>query len=427
MPKRAGYDRLGKMKKTDTEIDQLIKEEEKRQKEGLVLIPSENYTSPAVMAALGSILTNKYSEGYPGKRYYSGNQFIDEIETIAQERAKKLFNVVHANVQPYSGSPANQAVYFALCLPGETVMGMSLAEGGHLTHGHQVNFSGKIYRSVQYGVDPKTGLIDYEKVRQLAKKEQPKLIWTGATAYPRLFDWQKSARVCDEVGAYHVADIAHYAGLIVGGAYPSPAPFAHIITTTTHKTLRGPRGAMIMVTRKGLEKDPDLPKKIDRAVFPGLQGGPHDHQTAAIAVCLKEASTPAFRRYAQQVVRNAQVLAEELKKLGFELVSGGTDNHLMLIDLTNKGISGSQAQDALEQAGIFVNKNTVPGEKRTPFDPSGIRLGTPAVTTRGMKEAQMRMIATWIDRVIENIKNKKEIKMIKKEVKKFCLHFPIWP
>lgn len=413
------------LKQTDPQIFKLIQAEEKRQKEGLVLIPSENYASLAVREASGSVLTNKYSEGYPGKRYYSGNQFIDEVEILAQERAKKLFNVPHTNVQPYSGSPANQAVYLALCQPGETIMGMVLTEGGHLTHGHKVNFSGKLYRAVQYGVNPKTGLIDYKKVAELARQEKPKIIWTGATAYPRLFDWKKFGEIADEVGAYHAADIAHYAGLIVAGAYPSPVPYAHIITTTTHKTLRGPRGAMIMVTKKGLEKDPDLAQKIDRAVFPGLQGGPHDQTTAAIAVCLKEASLPSFKKYAWQIIKNAQVLAEELAKSGFDLVSGGTDSHLILIDLTNKGVTGRQAQDALEQTGIYVNKNTIPGETRSPFNPSGIRLGTPAVTTRGMKEAEMRRIAQWILEVISNIGNPKVIARVGLKVRQFAQKFPV--
>lgn len=413
------------LKKEDQDIFFLIEAEEKRQKEGLVLIPSENYASLAVREATSSVLTNKYSEGYPGKRYYSGNKFIDQIESLAQERAKKLFKVPHVNVQPYSGSPANQAVYFAVCQPGETVMGMTLSHGGHLTHGHQVNFSGKIYRAVQYEVEPATGLLDYEKVRQLAKKEKPKLIWAGATAYPRIFDWQKFGQIAEEVGAYLATDIAHYAGLIAGGVYPSPVPWAHIITTTTHKTLRGPRGAMIMVTPKGLTKDPDLPKKIDRAVFPGLQGGPHDHQTAAIAVCLKEASSPAFKRYAQQIIKNAQVLADELIKGGFKLVSGGTDNHLILIDLTNKGLKGGKVQEALEQAGIFVNKNTVPGEQGSAFDPSGIRLGTPAVTTRGMKEEEMRKIAHWLYEVISNIDNPKVVRAVGEQVSQFARKFPV--
>lgn len=413
------------LKSQDLQIFSLISEEEKRQKEGLVLIPSENYTSAAVREASGSVLTNKYSEGYPGKRYYSGNKFIDEIENLACKRAEKLFGVPHVNVQVYSGSPANQAVYFALCQPNETVMGMSLTEGGHLTHGHKVSFSGKIYRAVQYGVNPQTGLLDYEKIHEVAIEEKPKLIWSGATAYPRIFDWQRFGEICDEVGAYHVADIAHYAGLIVGGAYPSPVPWAHILTTTTHKTLRGPRGAMVMVTQKGLEKDPDLPQKIDKAVFPGLQGGPHNQQTAGIAVCLKEASLPSFKKYAEQVIKNCQVLAEELKEFGFDLVSGGTDNHLILVDLTNKGVSGQQAQDALEKAGIFVNKNTVPQELRSPFDPSGIRLGTPAVTTRGMKEGEMVKIGEWIKRVLEKRENGEILGEVKKEVLALTQKFPV--
>lgn len=413
------------LQQTDPEIFKLIKLEEKRQKDGLVLIPSENYASVAVREASGSVLTNKYSEGYPGKRYYSGNQFIDQVEILTQERTKKLFGVPYVNVQPLSGAPANQAVYFALCKPGETVMGMELSSGGHLTHGAPPNFSGRLYKIVAYQVELKTGRIDYEQARSLAKKFKPRIIWTGATAYPRLFDWKKFAEICDEVEAYHVADIAHYAGLVAGGSYPTPVPYAHLITTTTHKTLRGPRGAMIMITKKGLAKDSDLPAKIDKAVFPGLQGGPHDHTTAAIAVCLKEAESLAFKKYVQQIVKNAQVLAEELAKSDFDLVSGGTDNHLILVDLTSKGVTGRQAQEALETAGIFVNKNTIPGETRSPFNPSGIRLGTPAVTTRGMKEKEMRQIVQWILEVISNIGNPKVIARVGLEVRRFAKQFPV--
>lgn len=413
------------LKGVDPQIFKLIQAEEKRQKEGLVLIPSENYASLAVREASGSVLTNKYSEGYPGKRYYSGNQLIDEVEILAQERAKKLFGVPYVNVQPLSGAPANQAVYFALCEPGQTVMGMELSSGGHLTHGASPNFSGRLYRIVAYQVNLKTGLIDYEQARSLARKFKPRIIWTGATAYPRLFDWKKFGEIADEVGAYHVADIAHYAGLVAAGSYSTPVPYAHLMTTTTHKTLRGPRGAMIMVTSKGLKKDPDLLAKIDKAVFPGLQGGPHDQTTAAIAVCLKEASGSSFKKYAQQVVKNAKVLAEELVKNGFDLVSGGTDNHLILIDLTNKGVTGREAQDVLEAAGIFINKNTIPGEKRSPFDPSGIRLGTPAVTTRGMKEGEMRKIAGWISEVIERSRSSKSSRSSRREIGEFARKFPV--
>ncbi|MDO8551812.1 MAG: serine hydroxymethyltransferase [bacterium] len=423
------------LKQSDSEIFELIKKEADRQRDGLVLIPSENYTSAAVREALGSVFVNKYSEGYPGKRYYSGNQYADEVENLARARAKELFGVEYVNVQPYSGSPANQAVYFALTQVGETVMGMALTNGGHLTHGHGVNFSGKHYNSVQYTVDSQTGLIDFEKLEELAKEHKPKMIWTGATAYPRIFDWERLSKIADKTGSYLIADISHIAGLIVAGVHPSPVPFAHIVTTTTHKTLRGPRGAMIMVTKKGLEKDPELPVKIDKAVFPGLQGGPHDNQTAAIAVCLKEARGKEFKNYGEQIIKNAKVLAGELVKDGFDLVTNGTDNHLLLIDLTNKAIAGKEAQNVLEEVGIFVNKNTVPGEKRSPFDPSGIRLGTPAVTTRGMKEEEMVKIAGWINDSLkftlrqktcsEQADTSSKLQLIKEEIREMCRKFPV--
>jgi len=412
-------------------IFELIKKEEKRQQETLMMIPSENYISGAVRQALGSFLTHKYAEGYPGRRYYQGNKIIDEIENLAIERAKKLFGVPHANVQPYSGSPANMAVLFALVNPGGTIMGMDLRAGGHLTHGAPVSFSGKFFKVVSYGVDKK-GWLDYEKIENLAKKSRPKLIWCGATAYPRIFDWQKFAKIAEEVDAWLVADIAHYAGLIAGGAYPSPVPFVDVITTTTHKTLGGPRGAIIMVTEKGLKKDPQLGQKIDRWVFPGLQGGPHENNIAGIAVALAEASQPEFKKYAHQVVKNAKVLAEELIKYGFDLVSGGTDNHLILVDLRNKGIGGKQAAVALEEAGIVVNASSIPNDPAPPLRPSGIRLGTPAVTRRGMKEKEMRLIAGWIN---ESLKLKvtrppiwresEKLKKIRNEIKTFLKDFPI--
>jgi glycine hydroxymethyltransferase len=372
----------------DQEITRLIKLEEKRQAETLMLIPSENYSSRAVREAAGSILVHKYAEGYPGKRYYQGNKIIDEIETLAINRAKKLFGVPHVNVQPYSGSPANMAVYFACCNPGDTVMGMDLTAGGHLTHGWKVNFSGMLYKSIQYTTD-KNGWLDYEEIEELAQKYRPKIIWAGATAYPRFFDWEKFGKIADSINALFAADIAHYAGLIVGGVYPSPVPFTHVITTTTHKTLRGPRAALILVTEKGLKKDHDLPQKIDRAVFPGLQGGPHENTIAALAVALAEASRPSFKNYAQQVVENAKILAEELKKQGFNLVTGGTDNHLILSDLSNLRIDGKNAAVLLEKAGLVVNANSIPHDPNPPFRPSGIRLGTPAVTTRGMGKEEM--------------------------------------
>ncbi len=405
------------LQRTDPEIYELIRQEERYQLESIRLIPSENYVSKAVLEATGSVLTNKYSEGYAGKRYYEGQRFIDPIETIAIERAKALFGAEHANVQPYSGSPANLAVYFALLKPGDTIMGLALPHGGHLTHGWNVSITGTFWRSVQYTVDPKTHLIDYDAVRELARRERPQIIVAGATAYPRQFDFAAFADIAKEVGAYFLADISHIAGLIVGGVHPDPVPYADVVTTTTHKTLRGPRGAMILCRE-------ELADRIDRAVFPGLQGGPHNHTTAAIAVALKEASTPEFRAYARQVVSNARTLAAELKERGFDLVSGGTDNHLILIDLTNKGVIGKKAAKALDRAGIVCNYNTVPFDPRKPFSPSGIRLGTPAVTSRGMDEAAMRQIAAWIDQVIANVDDEAVIERVADEVREFCRGFP---
>jgi glycine hydroxymethyltransferase len=381
------------------------------------MIPSENYVSPAVLAALGSILTNKYSEGYPGKRYYGGNRYIDIIEEIARQRACQLFGAQHANVQPYSGSPANQAVYLALANPGDVVMGMSLPQGGHLTHGWGVNFSGKIYCAVQYGVDHNTHLIDHDQVWEMARTYRPKIIWVGATAYPRFFDYARFAEIAHSVGAYLAADIAHVAGLIVAGVHPSPVPFADVVTTTTHKTLRGPRGAMILCPQA-------LAEPIDKAVFPGLQGGPHDHQTAAIAVALKEAALPEFKQYGAQVVKNAQALADELVRLGFTLITGGTDNHLLVIDLTNRGVTGKQAQDILDAAGITVNRNTIPFDPRPPYNPSSIGLGTPALTTRGMKEPDMRQIALWIDHVIQSQGDEGVGARVRQEVHAMASQFP---
>ena len=411
-----------KLNKVDAQIANLIEKEEERQATTLEMIPSENHTSGAVREALGSVLTDKYAEGYPKKRYYAGLKWHDKIETLCQERAKKLFGVVHVNVQPYSGSPANQAVYFALCKPGDTIMGMSLPHGGHLTHGWKVSISGTHYQAVQYGVDEKTQLLDYKEIAKLAKKAKPKLIWVGATAYPRIFNWKKFGAIADSVGAYLAADIAHIAGLVLAGVHPSPVPFVHLVTTTTHKTLRGPRGGMIMVTRKGLKKDPNLPKKIDRAIFPGLQGGPHENQIAAIAVCLKEASRASFKQYGKQIVKNSKALAKALLSLDFKLVTGGTDNHLLVVDLRNKNILGAEAQDQLEKAGIIVNKNTIPYDSNPPFAPSGIRLGTPALTTRGMREKEMQQIASWIDEVIGK---PRACLGVQKEVKKLCKRFPL--
>ncbi|HYN95031.1 MAG TPA: serine hydroxymethyltransferase [Pilimelia sp.] len=375
---------------TDPQLAELVQSEARRQHDALRLIASENYVSAAVMEATGSVLTNKYSEGYAGRRYYEGQQVIDPVERLAVERAKALFGVEHANVQPYSGSPANLAVYLAFLSPGDTVMGMALPMGGHLTHGWSVSATGKWFRSVQYGVDRATGLVDFDEVRDLARREQPKVIFCGGTAIPRTIDFAAYAQIAREVGAVLVADIAHIAGLIAGGAHPSPAGHADVITTTTHKTLRGPRGAMIMSTAARASA-------VDKAVFPGLQGGPHNHTTAAIAVALKEAAEPAFRAYAAQIVANARALAAALLERGFELVSGGTDNHLILADLTGKGIGGKPAAKALDRAGIELNYNTVPYDTRKPFDPSGIRLGTAALTTRGLTEEHMPQVATWLD------------------------------
>ncbi len=406
----------------DANIQNLIQQEQKRQEETITLIPSENYASKAVREAVGSVLTNKYSEGYPGRRYYQGNRFIDELETIAIQNAKKLFGVPHANVQPYSGSPANSAVYFGLLNPGDIIMGMNLASGGHLTHGHpKITFSGKYFDSVQYRVDEQ-GLIDYEEVERLAREYQPKLIVAGLTAYSRILDWEKFAKIADAVGAILMADISHIAGLVVAGVHPSPVSFAHVITTTTHKTLRGPRGAIIMVTQKGLDKDPDMAKKIDRAVFPGLQGGPHNNTTAAIAIALEEASKDSFKNYARTVLANAKVLAEELTKHGFDLVTGGTDNHLMLIDLRKQNILGKDAAILLEEAGIITNYNAVPFDPNPPMNPSGLRIGTPAVTTRGMGENEMKKIASWISEVLQN---KADTEQIAQEVKSLCQKFPM--
>jgi glycine hydroxymethyltransferase len=379
--------------RTDPEIAGLIEGEARRQFEKVRLIPSENYVSEAVLEASGTVLTNKYSEGYPGRRYYEGQQFIDPIETIAMERARALFGVEHANVQPYSGSPANLAVYLAFAQPGDTVMGMALPMGGHLTHGWPVSVTGKWFRSVQYGVRADTGRIDLDEVRDMARRERPKIIFCGGTAIPRTIDFPAFAEIAAEAGALLVADIAHIAGLIAGGAHPSPAGHADVITTTTHKTLRGPRGAMIMSTEAHASA-------LDKAVFPGLQGGPHNHTTAAIAVALREAAQPEFRDYAHRVVANAQALAGSLSARGYDLVSGGTDNHLILVDLSRQGIGGKPAAKALDRAGIELNYNTVPFDTRKPFDPSGIRLGTPAITTRGLGEEHMAAIAAWMDDAI---------------------------
>jgi glycine hydroxymethyltransferase len=399
----------------DPQIADLINAEAYRQFEKVRLIPSENYVSLAVLEASGSVLTNKYSEGYPGRRYYEGQQIIDQVETLAMERAQALFGVDHANVQPYSGSPANLAVYLAFLEPGDTVMGMALPAGGHLTHGWRVSVTGKWFNSVQYGVRA-----DTDEVRDLAMAERPKVMFCGGTAIPRTIDFPAFAAIAAEAGALLVADIAHIAGLIAGGAHPSPVGYAPVITTTTHKTLRGPRGAMIMSTA-------EYASPLDKAVFPGLQGGPHNHTTAAIAVALHEAAQPEFRGYAQQVVTNAKALAEALVARGFDLVSGGTDNHLILMDLTSKGIGGKPAAKAMDRAGLETNYNTVPFDPRKPFDPSGIRLGTPAITTRGLREEHMPQIAAWIDEAISAaVKDDEQtIERIAGEVRDLLAAFPM--
>ncbi len=404
----------------DPEIAELVAAEADRQAEKIRLIPSENYVSRAVIEATATLLTNKYSEGYPGRRYYEGQQIIDQVESVAIERAKALFEVEHANVQPYSGSPANLAVYLAFLEPGDTVMGMALPMGGHLTHGWNVSITGKWFRPVQYEVGRETGRVDLDAVRELAIAERPKLIFCGGTAIPRQIDFEGFAAIAREVDAILCADIAHVAGLVAGGAHPSPAPHADVISTTTHKTLRGPRGAMLMSREQHAAA-------LDRAVFPGLQGGPHNHTTAAIAVALREAATEEFRLYAHQIVENAKALAESLLERRFDLVSGGTDNHLILVDLTGKGIGGKPAAQALDRAGIELNYNAVPYDPRKPFDPSGIRLGTPAVTTRGMTAEDMPRIAAWIDAAIEAAKREDEAALegIAAEVREFTSAFPI--
>jgi len=419
---------LNNLKQSDPDIYGNIQAELERQRNGLEMIASENFTSEAVMEATGSVLTNKYSEGYPHKRYYGGNEYIDKCEDLARDRAKELFNAEHANVQSHAGSQANAQAYFAVLNTGDKILAMDLSAGGHLTHGHPVSFSGKQYNFVHYGVDPQTQLIDMNEVRKIALAEKPKMILAGASAYPRAIDFQKFREVADEIGAYLMVDMAHIAGLVAAKLHPDPIPYADIVATTTHKTLRGPRGAMILCKTEDRINPKDkknLAQKIDSAVFPGMQGGPHNHQTAAIAVALREAAQPDFKIYARQIVSNAKKLALELKARGFELVTGGTDNHLLLVDLTNIGVSGKEAEDALNKVGITVNKNTVPFDPRGPFDPSGIRLGTPAVTSRGLKEDDMTTVAEWILQAIKGRADNKKLDLLSNEVKKFALRFPL--
>ena len=404
----------------DPEVARLAAAEAQRQHDTIRLIASENYVSRAVLEATGTVLTNKYSEGYAGKRYYEGQQIVDQVETLAIDRAKALFGVDHANVQPYSGSPANLAVYLAFLDPGDTVMGMSLPAGGHLTHGWSVSATGKWFNAVRYGVRKETGTVDLDEVRDVARAERPKIIFCGGTAIPRTIDFPAFAEIAREVDAILVADIAHISGLVAGGAHPSPVGHAPVITTTTHKTLRGPRGAMIM-------SDEQHAKALDRAVFPGLQGGPHNHTTAAIAVALGEAATPDFSAYAHAIVANAKALAAGLTERGFDLVSGGTDNHLILVDLTSKQIPGKQAAKALDRAGIELNYNSVPFDPRKPFDPSGIRIGTSAITTRGMTETDMPRVAGWIDAVVEaeKVGDERGVERLGAEVRAFAAGFPM--
>lgn len=405
------------LESTDKDIYNTIKEEKNRQEDGIELIASENFTSKSVMEAMGSYLTNKYAEGYPGKRYYGGCYVVDKVEDIARKRMKKLFNAEHVNVQPHSGSQANMSVYMSVLKLGDTVMGMNLNHGGHLTHGSKVSFSGKLYNFVPYGVNKETERIDYDEMRRIALECKPKMIVSGASAYPREIDFKRIKEICDEVGAYMMVDMAHIAGLVAVGEHISPVPYADFVTTTTHKTLRGPRGGAIICKEK-------YAKLLDKTVFPGVQGGPLMHIIAAKAVCFGEALTDDYKKYIKQVVKNAKVLAEELKNYGFRLVSGGTDNHLILIDLTNKDITGKEAEKLLENAGITVNKNTIPFDKLGPNVTSGIRIGTPAVTTRGFKEEEMKKIAYFINYVVEN--RNKDLSGLKAEVKKLCDKFPIY-
>ncbi len=424
------------IKKIDPEIHNLILQEHNRIENGVELIPSENFVSRAVLQAMGSVFTNKYSEGYPRRRYYGGQEFVDAIEEIAIDRAKQLFGAEHVNVQPYSGSPANQAVFFALLNLGDKFMGLDMSCGGHLTHGSPVNFSGIQYKAISYPVDKDTELIDMDMVRKTAVKERPKMIISSLTAYPRKLNFKEFQEICEEVDAYHLSDISHIAGLIVGGVHDSPFPFTDVVTTTSHKTLRGPRGAIIMCKKEDRlhdkhhsHTDKNLARLIDSAVFPGLQGGPHDHTTAAKAVAFEEAMRPEFKDYAHQIVKNAKAMADELMAQGVKLVTDGTDNHLMLIDLRPKGLGGKgkQLQNAMDKANITLNKNSVPFQKASPFNPSGLRLGTPAVTTRGMKEDEMKFIAQRIAKVIDNYKDKLLLEKIRKEIMEMVRDFPIYP
>jgi glycine hydroxymethyltransferase len=405
--------------KVDPDIAQVIADELERQKNTLELIASENIASPAVMAAQGSVLTNKYAEGYPGKRYYGGCEYVDVAETLAIERARELFGAAYANVQPHSGSQANMAVYFSLLNPGDTVLGMDLSHGGHLTHGSPVNFSGKLFKFVHYGVNPDTEKIDYDELARIARKHKPKLLIAGASAYPRILDFEAFARIAESVGAYLMVDMAHIAGLVAAGVHPSPISHAHVVTSTTHKTLRGPRGGLIV-------SGEDFSKQLNREIFPGIQGGPLMHVIAAKAVAFKEALSDSFKTYQENIVKNAKVLAAQLSKEGIRLVSGGTDNHMMLLDLKNLDITGKDAQEVLGRAGITVNKNSIPFETRSPFVTSGIRIGTPTITTRGMAEAEMATIAKLIVDTLRNPYDEKILKLVRSKVKELCEAFPLF-
>jgi glycine hydroxymethyltransferase len=407
------------LKQFDPEIAAAIRRETERQEYSLEFIASENFVSERVLEAQGSVLTNKYAEGYPGKRYYGGCEFVDVAEQLAIDRAKELFGAEHVNVQPHSGSQANMAVYFSVCQPGDTVLGMNLAHGGHLTHGSPVNFSGKLFNILPYGVKKETGIIDYEEAERLAEEHKPKLIVVGASAYPRTIDFEAFRRIADKVGAMVMVDMAHIAGLVAAGVHPSPVPHAEFVTTTTHKTLRGPRGGMILCRE-------EFAKKLNSNIFPGIQGGPLMHVIAAKAVAFKEALEPEFKDYALQVVKNARTLADGLMRRGFNLVSGGTDNHLMLVDLSGSEITGKMAEETLEMAGITVNKNAVPFDTRSPFVTSGFRIGTPATTSRGLKEEEMETVATWIGRALQNVGNEAELASIRNEVKELCRKFPLY-
>ncbi len=405
----------------DDELARAIADERRRQEDHVELIASENYASPRVLAAQGSVLTNKYAEGYPGKRYYGGCEFVDVAERLAIERAKALFGAAFANVQPHSGSQANQAVYFALLAPGDTILGMSLDHGGHLTHGAKVNFSGKLFKAVQYGVKPDTGEIDYDQVERLAVEHQPKLIVAGFSAYSRVIDWARFRRIADAVGARFLVDMAHVAGLVAAGVYPNPVPIADVVTTTTHKTLRGPRGGLILA-----RPNEEIHKKLNSMVFPGIQGGPLMHVIAAKAVAFQEALQPQFQAYARQVVANARALAAALQARGFRIVSGGTDNHLFLLDLTTKSVTGKDADAALGRAHITVNKNAVPNDPRPPAVTSGLRIGTPAITTRGFKEPEMQQLANWIADVLDHVGDESVVERVRAEVVTLCARFPVY-